>query len=94
MKLYNFLSGKIPQLALKTNVPYRELTTLGVGSSLPLLAEPSSTEQLSSLLELLCKKSVPWFIFGAGSNVVGMDKPYSGVGIRLDSKAAPSTERA
>ena len=91
MKLYNFLSGKIPQLALKTNVPYRELTTLGVGSSLPLLAEPSSTEQLSSLLELLCKKSVPWFIFGAGSNVVGMDKPYSGVGIRLDSKAFGSS---
>ena len=87
MKLFKMLSGKFPGLPLKSSVPYREMTTLGVGSVLPVLAEPENEKQLSELLDFLFRRGIPRFIFGAGSNVVGMDKPYQGIGIRLDSKS-------
>ena len=87
MKLFKKISGKFPELPLKSGVSYRELTTLGVGSQLPVLAEPESTEQLAELISYLYRKGISWFVFGAGSNVVGMDTPYNGVGIRLSNKA-------
>ncbi|MBR7119899.1 MAG: D-alanine--D-alanine ligase [Lentisphaeria bacterium] len=87
MKLFNKIAKKFPALPLKSGVPYREITTLGVGSVLPVLAEPESVEQLSELVGYLNSKRIAWFVFGAGSNVVGMDKPYNGIGIRLSSKA-------
>ena len=86
VKLFNKIAKKFPDLPLKSGVPYREITTLGVGSALPVLAEPENTEQLSALLAYLTKSGIPRFLFGAGSNVVGMDKPYKGVGIRLSSR--------
>ena len=92
MKLFNKIAGKFPELPLKSSVPYRELTTLGVGSTLPVLAEPESIEQLSKLLYYLHNKGISCFIFGAGSNVVGMDKPYNGVGIRLNNKVFANQE--
>ena len=92
MKLFNKIASKFPELPLKSSVPYRELTTLGVGSTLPVLAEPESIEQLSKLLSYLHNKGISRFIFGAGSNVVGMDKPYNGVGIRLNNKAFANQE--
>ena len=87
MKLFHKIAKRFPDLPLKSAVPYREITTLGVGSTLPVLAEPESVEQLSELLSFLKKSKIQYFIFGAGSNVVGMDKPYNGIGIRLNSKA-------
>ena len=76
-----------PGLKLTFDRPYRELTTLGVGGALPILAEPEDAETLGRLLVFLRKKHKPFFILGNGSNLVGMDKPYDGVGIRLERKA-------
>ncbi len=90
--LYRRLSGEFPSLALSENVSYRQLTTLGVGSALPLLAEPDSTEALVALLKYLKSNHTAWFLFGAGSNVIGMDAPYSGVGIRLTGEAFKAVE--
>ena len=85
------LSKKIlkwfPDLPVKNDVYYREVTTLGVGSTIPVLAEPENCEELSKLISKLSAKKINYFILGAGSNVVGMDKPYNGVVIRLSNKA-------
>ena len=86
MNLYKKITKWFPDLPVKTGVPYREVTTLGVGSTIPLLAEPENTDQLSKLVSKLSSGGINYFILGAGSNVVGMDKPYNGVVIRLSSK--------
>ena len=77
------ISAVFPELCLREDLPYRELTTLGVGTVLPLMAEPADDRQLQRLLKLLNSGNIPFFVFGGGSNIIGMDGPYNGVGIRL-----------
>ena len=83
----NLLRRRLPGLRVLTEVSYRELTTLGVGSRLPLLAEPASVAELAELIKLLKREHIAYFVFGGGSNVVGMDSPYRGVGIRLAAES-------
>ena len=81
------LRQEFPELKLSSDVPYRELTTLGVGGALPVLAEPEDADTLGRLLRFLRQKHIPFFILGGGSNLVGMDAPYPGVGVRLERAA-------
>ena len=77
------IKSVFPGIMCRENVPYSELTTIGVGTSLPLLVESNTPEELSKLLKFLTQNHIAYFIFGGGSNVIGMDTPYNGVGIRL-----------
>ena len=77
----------VPDLKLLENVSYKEITTIGVGSSLPLLADISSVEQLKKVLKAVRESGAPFFILGAGSNLIGMDAPYPGLALRLESSS-------
>ena len=87
------LRQAFPELKLELDRPYRELTTLGVGGTLPVLAEPASGDELKKLLAFLSGNRIPFFILGGGSNLVGMDAPYEGVAVRLDKTAFGKIER-
>ena len=87
------LNREFPELKLELDRPYRELTTLGVGGTLPILAEPATEDELKKLLAFLTRERIPFFILGGGSNLVGMDEPYPGVAVRLDSGAFGRIER-
>ncbi|MBE6385694.1 MAG: UDP-N-acetylmuramate dehydrogenase [Lentisphaerae bacterium] len=90
--LKKLLLGAVPGLKLRENVPYREITTMGVGSTLPLLAEIVSVDELKTVLQTVKSSSFPFFILGAGSNLIGMDAPYPGVALRLESHAFSTVE--
>ena len=90
--LKTLLLSAAPELKISENVPYREITTIGVGSELPLLADVGSEEELMKVLRALKKDTFPFFILGAGSNLIGMDAPYPGVGIRLSPTAFGAAE--
>jgi D-alanine-D-alanine ligase len=81
-KIYE-LQSIFPGLDLKFNVPWKNMTTAGIGGEIPVLAEPDDDIQLSSLLQHCSQKSIPVFILGEGSNVIGSDKPLSGIVIKL-----------
>ncbi|MDD3886105.1 MAG: D-alanine--D-alanine ligase [Victivallaceae bacterium] len=83
MMQYDFLAGAIPGLAIRKETPYSELTTLGVGGKLPLLAEPDNGEQLQTLLKLISSQGENFFVFGGGTDLVGADAPLEAVGIKL-----------
>ena len=75
-EITNILRREIPDLKITENISFKDLTSLGVGSApLPVLAEPEDEKQLASLLKVLNTKEIPAFIFGAGTNLVGWDKP-------------------
>ncbi len=81
------LSREFPDLKISLDRSYKELTSLGIGKApLPILLEVDNSLQLQDLLKYLHHKNVPCFIFGAGTNLVGMDTPYNGVGLRLSGK--------
>lgn len=77
------LESVFPGLPLKFNVPWRELTTLGVGGHIPLVAEPPDDIALIHIMRFCWKRGVPTFVLGGGSNTVGMDEPYPGLVVRL-----------
>ena len=84
----NILRREIPELKISQNVSFKELTSLGVGSAaLPVLVEPDSDKQLADLLKTVDAKNIPVFVFGAGTNLVGWDKPVDMIGLRLGGKA-------
>ena len=87
------LQKELPELKISCDRPYRELTTLGVGGALPLLAEVEDAATLGKLLVLLKREKIPFFVLGGGSNLVGMDAPYPGVGIRLERAAFGTIRR-
>ena len=85
MKPYYFdeLQAAFPQLALRNDLSYREITTLGVGDTLPLLADPRDDRELGALLEWTHSRSIPILVIGGGTNLVGSDAPCPALGIRL-----------
>ena len=87
------LQQEFPELRISRDRPYRELTTLGVGGALPVLAEPEDPATLGRVLVFLKREKIPFFILGGGSNLVGMDAPYPGVGLRLERAAFGTIRR-
>ncbi len=79
---FSELSQALPHLALRSDVPYREITTLGIGSTLPLLAEPATPEELAELLRFTSSRGIPVIPIGGGTNLIGMDAPCPRIGIR------------
>ncbi len=77
------MQSLLPGLHLQFNVPWKSLTVLGIGGKIPVLAEPEDDIQLCELLKYCDQNSIPVFILGEGSNMVGTDKPMPGIVIRL-----------
>ena len=85
--IINLLRSEIEGLKILEKRSYKELTSLGVGSAvLPAMIEPENEEQLVEVLKILARKKFPFFLFGAGTNLVGSDKPLQAVGLRLAGK--------
>ncbi len=83
----NILRSECPELKIYNDVSFRELTSLGVGNGLlPVLIEPENEEQLVCVLKILHRKEVGFFLFGAGTNLVGCDDGEGLVGLRLSGK--------
>ncbi|MFA7230025.1 MAG: UDP-N-acetylmuramate dehydrogenase [Victivallaceae bacterium] len=77
------LENAFPTLPLKYNVDWRELTSLGAGGNIEILAEPPDDLALAHLLRFCHKREVPIFVLGGGTDTVGGDQPFNGLIIRL-----------
>ena len=68
---------------VQMDVPMDEHTTFRTGGPADVMAEPSCTEELATMISLLGDRDVPYFILGNGSNVLVKDKGYRGVVINI-----------
>ncbi|MEW9050380.1 MAG: UDP-N-acetylmuramate dehydrogenase [Neobacillus sp.] len=68
---------------VKRNEPLARHTTMKIGGPADLLVEPSSIENLTKVMELINKQSLPWVAIGRGSNLLVSDKGIEGVVIKL-----------
>lgn len=84
--LFQEVRERFPQLELRRDVPFRDLTTLGVGSRVPVLAEVVDETQLSELLKFAASHAIDVLILGNGSNLVGSDEPPEALAIRLSTR--------
>ncbi len=77
------LAEEFPGLILRYGVSWNEVTYLGVGSGSMTMAEPCDDIELAALLKYCHDKGIGVYILGAGSNIVGSDKPFHDLVVRL-----------
>lgn len=69
---------------IKVSPSMSRYTTYKVGGKASLLVYPKNIESLISLMEIIDKYNVKYFILGNGSNVLFSDSTYDGIIIKLD----------
>ena len=70
---------------VKKDEPLAHHTTIKIGGPADLFIEPSSTENLRKVMELVKKHQLPWRAIGRGSNLLVSDKGIEGAVIKLGS---------
>lgn len=82
-QLERMLHEAVPDISVKRDVSWKQLTYLGVGSFVPIVAAPENDHQLLELLDFCRRNGVDYMILGGGANTVGMDDLYDGIVILL-----------
>ena len=77
------LKKQFPDAKISTKPSWLELSTLGIGDTNPLTAEPQTLEELQKILAYTSRYNIPTLPLGCGSNMVGPTGPYQGLVIRL-----------
>lgn len=80
MSWWKELRGKV-----KLNYSLRNHTTFKIGGPARFFFEPADSEDLKLLLSLSNKHKIPFFVLGAGSNILINDKGINGIVVRLNS---------
>lgn len=70
---------------LAENQPLGALTSLGVGGPARWIVSPRNPEELSLLIRRCRDESLPFRIFGGGSNILVSDDGFPGVVVRLNA---------
>jgi UDP-N-acetylmuramate dehydrogenase len=65
------------------NYPLSSLNTWRIGGPVDILCEPSDTNELLEILDLLSENCAPWWLIGNGSNVLFPDSGLRGVVVKL-----------
>jgi len=74
------------------DAPLGALTWYGVGGRADVLAHPSSTAQLSELINRCQSDGVPLYVLGSGANLLVRDAGVRGIVVRLDDPAFAHVE--
>ncbi len=77
------LKRRFPDLELQFDVPWRDITTLGVGWRVRLVVEPLDDLHLSEFLKFCHKDKIKLLVVGAGSDLVGSGGEFPGIVLRL-----------
>ena len=73
-----------PDFTISFDISWRHLTTLGVGKgNVPLVIEPVDDLTLSHFLKFCHNEGIKVLPIGGGSNIVGTDKNFEGIILRL-----------
>ena len=71
---------------IKTNAPFKKMTTFAIGEAAQYLVTVTDTEKLIGLLNYLKNNGVDFFILGGGSNLLMPDHDIEGVTVRIQTK--------
>ncbi|WHY68628.1 UDP-N-acetylmuramate dehydrogenase [Neobacillus sp. SuZ13] len=70
---------------VKENEPLANHTTMKIGGPADLFIEPSSVENLKTVMSVIEKHGLPWRAIGRGSNLLVSDRGIEGAVIKLSS---------
>ncbi len=93
MGIFAFLKERMPALAAERDFDFSRHTTIGCGGRAEVAVFPSSPEELCALLRLLKETGIPYFLLGAGANVLPQDEFFEGVVVRFSRMNALRREK-
>lgn len=70
-------------LSIKENIPLAPFTIYKIGGEARFFAEATTIDEIKEVLEFAKRHRVPFFVLGAGSNILVSDKGYDGVVIHM-----------
>lgn len=70
-------------MKIQENIPLAPYTIYKIGGPARFFAEVKNSEELSEALSFATGKGLPFFVLGAGSNVLVSDKGFDGLIIRM-----------
>jgi UDP-N-acetylmuramate dehydrogenase len=76
---------------IKKNVPLAPYTYFKIGGPAAFFTEAKSNEELREALEWAHSLTLPFFILGAGSNILISDKGFSGLVVKMDMQGIAGT---
>src|SRR3989344_2016097 len=73
-------------LSIKENISLKDYTVFKIGGRARFFAVVSSSDELYEALQFAREKKLPFFIAGAGSNILISDSGWPGVFIRNEAR--------
>ena len=83
MDIFALLREHFPLLKLEADFSFSKHTTIGCGGVAAVAAYPTSGDEAAELLGYLDRAHIPYFILGAGANVLPPDGRYEGVIVKF-----------
>lgn len=77
------IESALPTIKFCRDVLWSDISILGIGAPILIIAEPSNDIELRSLLKYCHVNKINVKVVGAGGNIIGSDKPFDGVIIRM-----------
>lgn len=68
---------------IQENVPFKDLTTMGLGGNAKFVQEIHSSQEAAEACKNAQEKNLPIFIIGDGSNIIAHDEGFNGVIIKI-----------
>lgn len=82
-KCCSILKQKLPDLVIKTNKTFKDLTSFKIGGKIRCLIEISSVNYLLQVMEILIKNKIDYFILGFGTNILASNKTFNKVVLKI-----------
>lgn len=70
-------------MQIKKNIPLKDLTTMRLGGPAKFMVEVKSVDDVKQAHQFALDKKLPFFVIGAGSNLIAQDNGYKGVLIKM-----------
>ena len=83
MDIFALVRDRFPLLSLEANFSFRKHTTIGCGGTAAVAAYPANAKEAVELLGFLERAGIPYYILGAGANVLPPDGTYEGVIVKF-----------
>ncbi|MEI6054343.1 MAG: UDP-N-acetylmuramate dehydrogenase [Candidatus Saccharibacteria bacterium] len=70
-------------MEIKTNIPFKEITTMRLGGNARFVAEIEKAEDAATVCKNAKSQNLPIFVIGDGSNLIAKDTGFNGIMIHV-----------
>ncbi len=94
MGIFALLRARLPALGMEREFDFSRHTTIGCGGRAAAAVFPASKEELLTLFRVLKQEKIPYFLLGAGANVLPAEERFDGAVVRFSRMQSLRREKS